>query len=61
MKNPEILRKLTKEIRDAFRSPEDITINRLAEQKYLIACFDEGLRMFPTSSDIPPSYRSNWR
>lgn len=39
--------RLVKEIRAAFSTYEDMTMARLAEQKYLQACIEEGLRIYP--------------
>lgn len=47
LKNPKKLKKLNKEIRDAFESSEDMTLIRLAQLQYLAACVEEGLRMYP--------------
>jgi len=47
LRNPEKLRKLNKEIRDAFDSPEDMSLVRLGQLEYLAACIEEGLRMYP--------------
>ncbi|OCK77527.1 cytochrome P450 [Lepidopterella palustris CBS 459.81] len=47
LKNPLVLTKLTREIRDAFTRDEDITIEALTRLEYLNACIEEGLRMYP--------------
>lgn len=48
MANPSNLKKLTTEIRSAFpNGSEDITIEKLAQLKYLHACLEEGLRIYP--------------
>ncbi|KAF2500029.1 cytochrome P450 [Lophium mytilinum] len=47
LKNPDKLAKLTTEIRTAFATEEDITIESLAQLKYLHGCLEEGLRMYP--------------
>ncbi|CAJ0547479.1 Ff.00g042330.m01.CDS01 [Fusarium sp. VM40] len=39
--------KLTKEIRSAFNSEEEITVGRCDQLKYLVAVFQETLRMYP--------------
>ncbi|KAI1414211.1 cytochrome P450 [Hypoxylon sp. FL1857] len=49
LKNPRVLQKLTREIRGAFQSPEEITITRLNQCKYLLACIEEALRFYPPS------------
>jgi len=47
LKNRHVLDKLTSEIRAAFATQEDMTIQKLAEQKYLNAVLEEGMRLFP--------------
>ena len=47
LKNPDVLRRLTKEIRDAFADFDDVTLEDLARLKYLHAVLQEGLRMYP--------------
>lgn len=39
--------RLTKEVRSAFETYEDITINNMAGLSYLQACIDEALRIYP--------------
>ncbi|EMC96846.1 hypothetical protein BAUCODRAFT_34244 [Baudoinia panamericana UAMH 10762] len=45
--NPDKLARLLAEIRSEFANEEEITIERLQGLKYLNACVEEGLRMFP--------------
>ncbi|KAF2177717.1 cytochrome P450 [Zopfia rhizophila CBS 207.26] len=47
LKHPETLRKLTEEIRGAFADDSEITIEGLQRLRYLRACLEEGLRMYP--------------
>ncbi|KAH7128559.1 cytochrome P450 [Dendryphion nanum] len=47
LKHPESLKKLVEEIRASFNSDADITIENLQRLKYLRACLEEGLRMYP--------------
>jgi cytochrome P450 len=47
LKNPQKLARLTKEIRSAFTSFDDITMVKLSHLEYLQACIEEGLRMYP--------------
>lgn len=47
LKHPETLAKLTAEIRSAFQSDDDISIETLQRLKYLRACLEEALRMYP--------------
>lgn len=60
LRNPAKLKQLTDEIRDAFESEDSITIERLQRLKYLHACVEEGLRMYPPISNglpriVPPT------
>lgn len=48
--NPDKMAKLIAEVRDAFPSGSDITIDALAKLPYLNACIEEGLRMYPPIS-----------
>jgi cytochrome P450 len=43
--NPNVFSTLTIEIRNAFKSIDDITLQRCTELPYLQACIEEGLRM----------------
>ena len=52
--NREKLARLTVEIRGAFENECTITIERLQSLKYLQACIDEGLRMYPPISNGLP-------
>lgn len=45
--NPEVLAKLTHEVRSAFASEDEITITSAAQLTYMLACLDEALRMYP--------------
>jgi len=45
--SPEKLAQLTSEIRDAFTNDSEITIEKLQALKYLNACVEEGLRIYP--------------
>ncbi|KAI6908252.1 cytochrome P450 [Hortaea werneckii] len=47
LRNPESLGALTKEVRSAFQSFDDLDLDVLARQKYLMAVLQEGLRMYP--------------
>lgn len=52
--NPDKMAKLVAEVRGAFPSEIDITIDALAKLPYLNACIEEGLRMYPPiSSGLP--------
>ncbi|CAO2657592.1 Nn.00g037180.m01.CDS01 [Neocucurbitaria sp. VM-36] len=47
LKNPVSMEKLTKEIRSAFSSSKDISMEAIAKLPYLNACIKEGLRRYP--------------
>ena len=47
LQNPDKLEKLTAEIRSAFSSFDDISLDGLARLKYLQAVLQEGMRMYP--------------
>jgi cytochrome P450 len=45
--NPEALKKLTAEIRGAFKSKDEIDFATVSTLPYLLACLEEALRMYP--------------
>ncbi|KAF2141616.1 uncharacterized protein K452DRAFT_271236 [Aplosporella prunicola CBS 121167] len=47
LKNPEKMNRLISEIRNTFHSKEDITLQGLMQLKYLHACLEEALRVYP--------------
>ncbi|KIW74827.1 hypothetical protein Z517_11597 [Fonsecaea pedrosoi CBS 271.37] len=47
LKSPRVYTKLANEIRDAFKTEDDITNDELAKLPYLAACLSEGLRIHP--------------
>ncbi|KAF3018527.1 hypothetical protein E8E14_011795 [Neopestalotiopsis sp. 37M] len=49
LKNPRVCDKLTSEIRTTFSSSEEITFIGVNSCKYLLACIDECLRVYPPS------------
>ena len=59
-KNPQVLRRLAKEVREAFKLESDITLPALGHLSYLTAVLQEGLRMCPPIpcglTRIVPSY-----
>ncbi|OCK79294.1 cytochrome P450 [Lepidopterella palustris CBS 459.81] len=54
LKRPETYDTLRNEIRTSFESEEDMTVNSLGKLKYLNACIEEGLRMFPPAPTAMP-------
>lgn len=46
--NPEVLRKLTDEIRGAFKTEKEINCQSVAKLPYMLACLDETSRIYPT-------------
>lgn len=49
MKNPRVLEKLATEIRSAFSNSDEITFTAVNNCRYLLACIEEGLRVYPPS------------
>jgi cytochrome P450 len=47
--NRHIVERLTKEIRDNFKSEKDLTFEELVKLPYLTAVIEEGLRIFPSA------------
>ena len=45
--HPDVLRRLTDEIRDAFKTQEDILLANMPKLSYLQAVLDETTRMYP--------------
>lgn len=47
LKNPDVLKKITDEIRGAFTSEVDINFASVSNLKYTLACLNEALRVYP--------------
>lgn len=47
LKHPEIMTKVTAEVRSRFNSQEEITVDAVNELTYMIACLTEALRYLP--------------
>lgn len=47
MTNPDAMKKLTAEVRGAFKSEDEINFSTVSSLPYLLACLDEALRMYP--------------
>lgn len=45
--NPNALKKLTEEVRSAFKSEDEIDFVSVSNLTYMLACLDEALRMYP--------------
>lgn len=45
--NPDALEKLTKEVRGAFTSEDEIDFQSVSNLPYMLACLNEGLRVYP--------------
>lgn len=45
--HPEVLAKLTAEVRTSFRSESDIDLSGVSNLTYMLACLDEALRIYP--------------
>jgi cytochrome P450 len=55
LNNPRTLQIMTKEIRDAFSSEDEIDFaNTASRLPYAMACISEGMRIFPPRPTIPP-------
>ncbi|KAL8921895.1 MAG: hypothetical protein Q9208_005499 [Pyrenodesmia sp. 3 TL-2023] len=54
LKNPAVYEKLRKEIRDSFKSMDEITIQAAAKLPYLHAVITEALRLHPTGAVAVP-------
>jgi cytochrome P450 len=46
-RNPEVLKKLTDEVRSSFQHESEITVQGVARLPYLLSVLDEALRMYP--------------
>ncbi|KAK1636338.1 cytochrome P450 [Colletotrichum phormii] len=49
LKNPRVLAKLATEVRSTFTHPDGITFTGVNGCKYLLACIEEALRVYPPS------------
>lgn len=47
LRNPDAMKKITEEIRGAFKSESEINFNTVSNLKYTMACLNEGLRVYP--------------
>lgn len=45
--HPEVLAKLTAEVRTSFRSESEIDLSGVSNLTYMLACLDEALRIYP--------------
>lgn len=55
LKTPAALKKVTEEVRNAFEKEEDIDfLNCAARLPYTLACFTEGLRVYPPGPTVAP-------
>jgi cytochrome P450 len=50
LKNPSSMATLVHEVRSAFSHNDEITINSVGNLKYMLACINETLRMFPPAA-----------
>lgn len=53
IKNPSALKKVVEEVKSAFDSEDDITLIGVNNLKYMLACLDEALRVYPP---VPGSF-----
>ena len=47
LRNPHVLYRLTREVRNAFATDADIDIARASQLPYLVAVMEEGMRLYP--------------
>ncbi|KAK1145435.1 hypothetical protein N8T08_004310 [Aspergillus melleus] len=47
LQNPEVLARLTEEVRSSFHSEKDITMDSVNSLSYMLACLNEALRSYP--------------
>ncbi|KAB2573625.1 Cytochrome P450 monooxygenase rdc4 [Lasiodiplodia theobromae] len=52
--NPDKMKKLVSEVRGAFASEDELTIENIQSLTYLAACFNESLRVYPSVPQGPP-------
>lgn len=60
LKNPEVMKKLNKEVREAFKSEEEIDLLSVGKLEYMLAVLDEAMRLYPPVPNqnnrvVPPS------
>ncbi|KAF1973408.1 cytochrome P450 ClCP1 [Bimuria novae-zelandiae CBS 107.79] len=53
-RNPQKLARLQAEVRNAFESIDNISMMKLSQMRYLCACVEEGLRVYPPVPGIIP-------
>ncbi|KAL5340997.1 cytochrome P450 [Aspergillus crustosus] len=52
--HPEHLKKVVQEVRSTFKSPEEITLLSVSNLPYMLACLNEGLRLYhPVAAGLP--------
>ncbi|KAF3040909.1 hypothetical protein E8E12_006216 [Didymella heteroderae] len=54
LKNPDKMKKAVDEVRMSFTSEDDLTIENIHRLKYLNACFEESMRIYPSTPLGPP-------
>ncbi|KAK3385593.1 cytochrome P450 [Podospora didyma] len=47
LKHPEALKRVTEEVRSSFQSDDEITLTSVGNLSYMLACLNEGLRIYP--------------
>ena len=56
LKNPRVLEKLTHEVRSSFKSESEINLVGANQLRYMLACLDEAMRMYPP---VPSTFPRN--
>jgi cytochrome P450 len=51
---PQALKRVQEEVRTAFSTEEEITMTSTAHLKYLHACIEEAMRLYPPAAETPP-------
>ena len=47
LQNDDTMQKLKEEVRTRFQSEDEINLTNVAQLKYMLACLDEAMRLFP--------------
>lgn len=54
LRRPDTYQKLTQEIRSSFKTFDEMDVVSLSQLRYLNACLEEGLRMYPPAPSAHP-------
>ncbi|KAK7545388.1 cytochrome P450 71A23 [Phyllosticta citricarpa] len=56
LRNPDKMQRLVDEVRSAFASDDEITMQSTSALKYLTACIDESMRLYPPAPSTLPRF-----